>query len=348
MERYIAIDNVCAWPNLTLFPNGSIAAILYNRPNHGVTEGHVECWISEDNGHFWRFIGVPVPHNPHENRINVAVGMSDAGDYIVICSGIVDRAPYVHLANPAPIKGSQNVPTVICRSTDGGHSWIQDGTVEVPEGFSGIIPYGDIISNSEGILGASLYASCKDSNREGKRLHCNYFYRSYDQGKSWVEPTAIVPAEMAERLRSNETALLSLGGQRVLAAARTSDDQHIELFLSEDFGSTWTAKGQATLTGQIPAHLLRLQDGRILLTYGMRNVGCSGICARISSDDGMSWSRPVLIVDFLNRVDGGYPSSVQLEDGTLITAYYAKNVPHHNRYHMGVLRWKIEEFHFEI
>jgi len=26
MERYIAIDNVCAWPNLTVLPDGTLAA----------------------------------------------------------------------------------------------------------------------------------------------------------------------------------------------------------------------------------------------------------------------------------------------------------------------------------
>ena len=25
MERYIAIDNVCAWPNLTALPDGTLA-----------------------------------------------------------------------------------------------------------------------------------------------------------------------------------------------------------------------------------------------------------------------------------------------------------------------------------
>jgi len=35
MERYIAIDNVCAWPNLTALPDGTLAAAIYNRPIHG-------------------------------------------------------------------------------------------------------------------------------------------------------------------------------------------------------------------------------------------------------------------------------------------------------------------------
>lgn len=50
MDRYIAIDNVCAWPNLTLMRDGSIVAAVFNQPCHGFWEGDVECWGSEDPG----------------------------------------------------------------------------------------------------------------------------------------------------------------------------------------------------------------------------------------------------------------------------------------------------------
>jgi hypothetical protein len=39
--------------------------------------------------------------------------------------------------------------------------------------------------------------------------------------------------------------------------------------------------------------------------------------------------------------DGGYPSSVQLKDGTIVTAYYCQRIPMHQRYHMGVVRWRV-------
>ena len=30
-ENIIAVDNVCAWPNLTLMPDGSVTALIFNR-----------------------------------------------------------------------------------------------------------------------------------------------------------------------------------------------------------------------------------------------------------------------------------------------------------------------------
>ena len=37
-ELYVAVDNVCAWPNLTRLPNGEIAAAIYDKPSHGLGE----------------------------------------------------------------------------------------------------------------------------------------------------------------------------------------------------------------------------------------------------------------------------------------------------------------------
>ena len=41
-ERYIAVDNVCAWPNLTRLDDGTILAAIYNRPVHGRWHGTQE------------------------------------------------------------------------------------------------------------------------------------------------------------------------------------------------------------------------------------------------------------------------------------------------------------------
>ena len=49
------------------------------------------------------------------------------------------------------------------------------------------------------------------------------------------------------------------------------------------------------------------------------------------------------LVNFGDASDGGYPSSIQLEDETIVTAYYASSTPCHNRYHMGVIFWNWQE-----
>ena len=87
MDRFIAIDNVCAGPNLTLMPDGAIVTIIFNQPIHGRWQGEVECWASTDGGYLWQYRGTPAPHEPDSNRMNVAAGRSADGTLIVLASG---------------------------------------------------------------------------------------------------------------------------------------------------------------------------------------------------------------------------------------------------------------------
>ena len=43
ISRYVAIDNICAWPALVATPSSEIIAIVHNRPSHGQMEGEIEC-----------------------------------------------------------------------------------------------------------------------------------------------------------------------------------------------------------------------------------------------------------------------------------------------------------------
>ena len=86
LERFIAIDNVCAWPNLTVLRDGTLVATIFNQPSHGSLTGDVECWASQD-GRFWKRVGTPAPHEPDTNRMNVAAGLALNGDLLVLSSG---------------------------------------------------------------------------------------------------------------------------------------------------------------------------------------------------------------------------------------------------------------------
>src|ERR1035441_6882691 len=85
-SRFIAIDNVCAWPNLNVLPDGTIIATIFNQPSHARMEGDVECWSSAD-GQFWTKRGVAAKHDPMANRMNVAAGLTHDGQLVVLASG---------------------------------------------------------------------------------------------------------------------------------------------------------------------------------------------------------------------------------------------------------------------
>ena len=79
------------------------------------------------------------------------------------------------------------------------------------------------------------------------------------------------------------------------------------------------------------------------MVYGIRNQGLSGMGARLSNDRGDTWGPPRLLARWEGAADVGYPSSVQTADGTIVTAYYCDRIEAHQRYHMGVVRWRAED-----
>jgi hypothetical protein len=89
---------------------------------------------------------------------------------------------------------------------------------------------------------------------------------------------------------------------------------------STDGGKTWTVPHSIGVWG-LPSHLLRLRDNRLLMTYGFRRPPF-GNQARVSADDGRTWSEPLPISSDGTNGDLGYPSTVELDDGTLLTVWY--------------------------
>ena len=92
-----------------------------------------------------------------------------------------------------------------------------------------------------------------------------------------------------------------------------------------------------SLPMQVPGNLALLADGRILLSYGNRCWNNFGVDVRLSDDRGETWSPPIRIAD-CPQSDCGYPSSVQLPDGGVVTAYYTQ-VSEDLHYEMRTAIW---------
>mgnify|MGYP006296163873 CR=1 FL=1 len=306
-------------------PNGDIVATIFNQPCHGKWEGDVECWASEDGGCLWDHRGTPAPHEPCTNRMNVAAGLAGDGALIVLSSGWSDK-PVADKVKDNPFRSEILAPW-ICRSADGGATWERTGEIHI-EQQDPAIPFGDVVAGADGALHAT---ACAESN--------TWFLTSRDDGYTWGEA---VP--LAADGGHNETDIFHVGGGRWLAASRTAHEGRLELFVSEDDGKTWDFRKALTGPAMHPAHLTRLQDGRILLSFGIRFGNCRGVGVRFSEDEGDSWSGISVIVSLEGAGDNGYPSSVQRDDGTVVTAWYASASSMHARYHMGVTHWQPDEF----
>jgi len=327
-RRLIAIDNVCAWPNLVKLNDGSLVAVVFNQPNHGRTEGDVDCWGSAD-GLSWKKLSTITQHEPQTNRMNHAAGLNANGNLVVLCNGWDKVAPQRNAE-------SRPIPTVVCISRDGGRTWEQGGPVlPKDEGLSWQVPFGDITHAANGDLVASTYSFGR-STANAEKTGNIYAARSKDGGKTWPVIAPIVKDKHCE------SAILHLGGGKWLAASRRLGLLDLDLFASDDDALTWQHVTTLDIKPVSSAHLLKLSDGRVLLTYGNRAQGSYGIEARTSSDGGRTWGKPQQLVP-LEKSDCGYPDAIELPGGRLIVAYYADRITQHQRYHMGVINLAIDE-----
>lgn len=346
----VAVDNVCAWPNLTMLRDGTITAVIFNQPNHACMVGDVECWASADQGRTWEKRGVPAAHDPpSSNRMNVAAGLANNGDLLVISSGWLLETP--RRPPPGTLPGFAGLVRIldpwVCRSSDGGRTWAVDKRAFPAASPAGkpCVPFGDIHSGADRRLRVAVYSRLDPPpDRKKLRVRQAYVYRSDDDGRSWGDPVALDPTTSR-----SETAVFPLGAGHWLAAARGADGD-LGLYASQDDARSWRFREQVGMPGQHPGHLLRLRDGRLLLAYGNRSA-TPGVEIRYGDAEGRTWSPPLRVVDWLAKPpignpyeharhgDGGYPSNVQLPDGRIVTAYYASAIEGHPRYHMGVVLW---------
>jgi len=340
-EFYVAIDNQGLWPNLTLLPNGDMVAAIYNHPSHGCGTGsNVELWASTDQGRSWSYRSTmsDLGDEPTGIRMNHAVGLTGDGGLVGLVSGY-------HQGQKRPF-----LPLQCCLSDDVGATW-QRHLLDT-EG----VPFGDVLALPDGRLACPMY-QCLSIE---PRVNESFLLFSADGGATWGKRVSIG--------NTNETHVIRLrdAGDTWLAAGRTSCADRMDnalphgsgevLFRSDDAGRTWSAGKLFSPQGQENAHLLELADGRLLCCFTSRIPGLFGVVMRVSADAGETWSLPCVLISIPARdwlaTDIGYPSSVQLADGTIVTAYYAGakhregvpgvGLPWHPRYHMGVARWHMD------
>lgn len=330
IQRIVAVKNVCAWPNLTLMKDGTITGILHNQPAHGQREGDIDCWGSPD-GLNWEKLSTVTSHEPHTVRMNHAAGLAKNGDLVVLCSGWTDlKQP----ERPKQAAFRDNIlRSWVLRSTDGGRTWTKrDEFPGTEPGWSEHIPFGDIWVGADGALHTSCYQGEFTDPSQSSRIkgYRAWHFRSDDDGWTWKPVSIIGP-------RHNETDIFPLGGKSWLAAARV---EKMELIRSDDDGVTWQTPQGVTGRNEINGHLNRLKDGRLLLSYGVRVNGRRGVLAKLSADDGKTWGDPLRLAHTVDGGDCGYPSSVQLASGKIVTAWYSKETPDYQGYHMGVTVWE--------
>ena len=110
---------------------------------------------------------------------------------------------------------------------------------------------------------------------------------------------------------------------------------------SLDGGQTWSTAEPLNFHGS-PPHLLAHSSGALVCVYGYRLEGY-GQRAMISYDEGKSWTYDYVLRDDGPDHDLGYPSSVELADGSILTMYYQKPESVSDQCALLWTRWTLPE-----
>ena len=321
LKRYLVCSMDGYFPVAVRTGDRSIAVIYRMGAPHTGVQGTLAVASSEDGGKTW---SDPVEIAPRwlDNR-NPAFGVNSTGELIAAywkASIHTFRRDGERLVRRWPmdakdIEALKDVPaTFVTRSADGGRGWTRPEAI-ASEHLSFISPYGRIIQLPQGPLLMSIYGGMR-RDPEGKEIACTLL-RSSDGGKTWGDETLV-------KTGYGETSYVALPDGRLLAAARSNGAGHVAVFHSDDGGRNWSTPAKVTRDWEHPADLTALADGTVLLTFGrrIRPMGCGAL---LSEDGGSTWrtDREVLLAgDGVESIDLGYPSTVQLADGAIVTLLY--------------------------
>ncbi len=148
--------------------------------------------------------------------------------------------------------------------------------------------------------------------------------KSIDDGKTW-KAIGVLPKNPMFQKTLSEPHVIELKSGKLLALVRYEPKDRDQCYLlqseSADGGKTWSEMKNTGIWGY-PPHLTMLKNGWLLVVYGYRrNVYSERAC--ISKDEGKTWdiANEVVLCNGVNS-DLGYPSSVQLDDESILTVYY--------------------------
>lgn len=207
-------------------------------------------------------------------------------------------------------------PSKFFYTYDRGRTW--EGPYVLHDvGVNGIAARTDYIV--DGKHECMLFLTAGKSDGTEGRPFC---MRTTDGGKTWEFVSWIMPEPegfgiMPSTVRLDENTLLTT------IRRREEKNRWIAAYISKNNGQSWEFLNDPVPTNGEgnPPCLIRLADGRLCLTYGVREEPFR-IAAKLSNDNGQTWSDEIVLRDDGNDRDIGYCRSVQRPDGKVVTTYY--------------------------
>ena len=323
-------DRYHGWPTMIRRSNGELVVVCSGgRESHICPFGRVELIRSFDGGETWTYART-ILDGPIDDRdagiVETAKGTLLATTFTSLAylptlnklesadasktDARLARWQAAHRRIPEG-KHEQQLGCWMTRSKDGGANW--SPAYRVPANS----PHGPI-NLADGRL---LYAGIElwtEKRRVG-------VWTSSDDGQTWQLLADLPVRDGDDSKQYHELHAVEAADGRLIVQIRNHNTKNSRETLqthSTDGGKSWSKPYSVGVWG-LPSHLLRLSDDRLLMSYGHRRNPL-GNQARISDDNGQTWSEPMIIYGNATSGDLGYPSTVELSPGKLLTVWYEK------------------------
>jgi len=331
------------WPSITKTRSGELLVVFSgNRDAHVCPFGITQMIRSADQGKTWT-VPVTVNNTPLDDR---DAGILETGEGTLLVNWFTSLAfdtKKSYDRNPSWKRHADKLGDETKkywlgnwtrRSINNGQTWEEP----VKQGVSS--PHGPIELSDDRLLYVGT-AFEEDEKIIGVE-------QSTDDGKSWhlISKIPIQPDDQIDYYHEPHAVELSDG--KLVAMFRYNPPDRNQSYLrqseSYDGGRSWTTTHKTEIWGY-PPHLIQLKSGLLLVSYGVRREPY-GEMACISRDGGKTWetNKEIMINPAING-DLGYPSSVQLDDGSILTIYYQVDKEGEKTSLMST-HWRLEEGDF--
>ena len=338
MSNPCSKHNYFGWPTVALLQDGKIAVGASGfRLGHVCPFGKAVVSYSTDDGETYTY-PAPIIDTPLDDR--------DAG----ICPFGEKGVIFTSFNNTAAFQRDYNTDSAYAQG------YLDTVTEEDEEKYLG--PTFRVSYNCGATFGKIFRSPVTSPHgptelSDGTVLWVGNNFEDYESGLEAVKLNPLTgEAEYVGKITSDEEGLIlaeahviTLPDGRLICHARGEGGNRFTIYqsFSEDDGKTWTEPERLLdETGGAPPHLILHSSGALICTYGRRKYPY-GIMAMVSYDYGKTWEKDISLYESkLDEDDLGYPSTIELKDGSMITVFYA---PADEDRHCEIfqIKWRIDE-----
>ncbi len=340
--------NYYGWPSVTRLPDGNLAAAASGfRVEHVCPFGKAVMFISKDEGLTWEDPRVIID-TPLDDRDAGIVAFEGNKVMVTSFNATVDFQYKDIKARPdhprfdlimsyldsvdAKAAEEKYLGSTYRISEDGGYTFgeVKKAPVSSPHGPC-VMTDGSLLYIGTAFGEAKI--ECHKLNKNGNFEYLSTIENIGDEHGplETVEPSAVV--------LPNGDIIVHIRVKRVDGI----NPNVFNTYQSESFdnGKTFSKPHSIGLEHGAPPHIMRHSSGVLLSAYGYR-AEPYGQRVMFSKDDGKTWDTDYVLRDDGPTSDLGFPATVELKDGSLLTVYYQQEQGRDNAVIMQSI-WEIPE-----